>query len=120
MQVTIIYETYDHQQFYTCEEALHYEYKARKIADLVRKEYALFLDEDKNPIVVPEEEDLWEQFFAIEKAYNRCEYVKVLKEIPSYINECLRRNIGTELPVETGLYIYDWSVNASELTRIGE
>lgn len=120
MRLITIYETFDHEQFPTFEEALHYEYEARKIADLIRKEYVLFLDETKTPIAIPEEEDLWEQFFAIEKVYNNCEYVKVLKEIPSYINEYLSKGIGIELPAKTGLYIYDWSITASELTRIGE
>ena len=65
MKLITIYETFDSQQFTTFEEALHYEYEVRKVTDFIRNE-VLFLD-DKNPIIVPEKEDLWEQFYAIEK-----------------------------------------------------
>lgn len=116
MRLITIYETFDHEQFPTFEEALHYEYEARKITDFIRNQ-VLFLDDAKNPIVIPEEEDLWEQFFAIEKAHNNCEFVKILKEIPPHINPYLRKEIGSELPTETGLYVYDWDL---EWTKVGE
>lgn len=110
MKLITIYETFDDKQFPSLEEALHYEYGIRKITDFICNE-VLFLD-DKNPIVIPEKEDLWEQFYEIEKAYDNCEFIKVLKEIPSYVNQGLCREIGIELPTETGLYVYkrdiDW------------
>ena len=118
MKLITIYETFDSQQFTTFEEALHYEYEVRKVTDFIRNE-VLFLD-DKNPIIVPEKEDLWEQFYAIEKAYDECKFLVVQKEIPPHINQCFRREVGIELPTETGIYIYDEGSTSNDWKKVGE
>lgn len=115
MKLITIYETFDDKQFPTLEEALHYEYEARKIVNFIRNE-VLFLD-DRNPIVIPEKENLWEQFYEIEKAYDDCAFLKISKEIPEDIINYLSSEIGIELPTETGLYNYDWD---TEWTKIGD
>ena len=119
MRLITIYETFDHEQFPTLEEALHYEYEARRIANFIRNEKNLFLGKE-NPIVIPEEEDLWEQFFEIEKAYNNCAYIRISEEIPEDIRSYLTSMIGIRLPVKTGLYVYDWDNADTEWKKVGE
>lgn len=118
MKLITIYESFDGEQFTTFEEAYHYEYEIRKVVDFIRNE-VLFLD-DKNPIIVPEKEDLGEQFYAIEKAYDECKFLVVKKEIPPHINQWFRREVGIELPTETGIYVYDSIFTSTDWKKVGE
>ena len=108
MKIVTTYIAFDDTEFDTEKECLEYENRAvGYIAEILR--CYTFYNENMDVMVYGWSNDIIETLECIEKMYDECECIKVHKTVSREAYEFLRNTEGIFLPVDVGMYTYDYS-----------
>ncbi len=105
-----LYIAYDDTEFTDESECRAYEEEAENFLEELDYAYN-FYDKDGN-IILPICDDTIEDYLEwFDATTDKCEYIRVYKNVSRELHNFLRRNISACVPEEKGFYKYDWNKN---------
>ena len=108
MKEVITYVAFDDMEFDTKEQCIAYENQAHDYITEIMYCYTFY---DKNMEMMPYgwSEEILEELNCISVMYNDCECIRVHGTISREAYDFLRYTEGILLPVDVGMYTYDYS-----------
>ena len=110
MKTMTLYIAYDDTEFTDESECRAYEEEAENFLEELDYTYN-FYDKDGN-IILPICDDTIEDYLEwFDATTDKCEYIRIYKNVSRELHNFLRRNISACIPEEKGFYKYNWNKN---------